>query len=397
MIKLSNQQIEVIKPLIGRYLLYGVGLLDVLLLPKLLSPITYGEFEYIKNLVFLFPNALLGIYSGYVYIKYVKQIDTFDTIARIGIIHTVVLSLIVGFLMNNFFIIIPLVIINLYTLIEQKLKVEKYFITIFSYKPLLSIAIVLLASGIILPKSSNANELLFGSFALSFGLWMILVRRTKVQIMPKTHPITRFEIKKYAFIIKKIISSVLVSTILSLFFFSERYFVEKYYGEEIGVYSFGYNLCQIMIVLINSLAYISTVQWGEQVHELVYSKVRKSLQRILLGYTILFILYMLSIFLISPFYQEFKNLLSYVTLISFSKGLYFAIGILTPILVYKDFNNQMFLGSLLLLVFSFILNFYVVSVNFSFITLLLINNACLIIYTTYVIYLLIRRVQYQQI
>jgi hypothetical protein len=395
MIKLSEQQIEVIKPLIGRYLLYGVGLLDVLLLPKLLPPLVYGEFEYIKNLVFLFPNALLGIYSGYIYIKYVKQIDTFDTIARIGVIHTIVLSLIVGLLINNFFIIIPLVIINLYTLIEQKLKVEKYFITIFSYKPLLSVAIVLLASGIILPKEYNANQLILGSFTLSFGVWMLLVRQTKAKIMPKMYPVTQYEIKKYIYIIKKIISSVLVSTILSLFFFSERYFVEKYYGEGIGVYSFGYNLCQIMIVLINSLAYISTVQWGEQIHELIYSKVLKSLQQVLLGYSILFVLFIILVFLISPFYQEFTSLPFNVTLISFSKGLYYAVGILTPILVYKDFNNQMFLGSLLLLMFSFALNFYLTSIQVSFSVLLLVNNTCLIIYTVYVIYLLLRRVQYQ--
>ncbi|TAF31907.1 MAG: hypothetical protein EAZ67_10980 [Cytophagales bacterium] len=395
MIKLSEQQIEVIKPLIGRYLLYGVGLLDVLLLPKLLPPLVYGEFEYIKNLIFLFPNALLGIYSGYIYIKYVKQIDTFDTIARIGVIHTIVLSLIVGLVMNNLFIIIPLVIINLYTLIEQKLKVEKYFITIFSYKPLLSVAIVLLASGIIRPKEYNANQLIFGSFALSFGVWMLLVRQTKVKIMPRMDPVTQYEIKKYIYIIKKIISSVLVSTILSLFFFSERYFVEKYYAEGIGVYSFGYNLCQVMIVLINSLAYISTVQWGEQVHELIYSKVLRSLQRVLLGYSILFVLFIILVFLISPFYQEFTSLPFNVMLISFSKGLYYAVGILTPILVYKDFNNQMFLASLLLLMFSFALNFYLISIQISFSVLLLVNNTCLIIYTVYVIYLLLRRVQYQ--
>ena len=132
----QNNNIQIV---LTRYFLYGLGLIDILFLPKLLPPQVYAGIEYYKNIIFLFPNILLGASSGYIYAFYVEKRDDFNPFFKVSIFVSIIAAIIVGLVWNYYLLIIPLITINIFTIFEQKLKVTRNFIEAFLFKPLLSI------------------------------------------------------------------------------------------------------------------------------------------------------------------------------------------------------------------------------------------------------------------
>ena len=241
-----------------RYTLYGLGLIDVLILPKLLDAQVYAGIEYYKNLIFLFPNVLLGASSGYIYSYYVEKEDNFDSFFKVSITISVATAFITGILINNYFIILPLTLINVYTSLEQKLKVTRNFLEAFLFKPLLSISGLFIC---FLSISSDERVIILVMFSLAGFIWLIFVLR-KINVPFRLA--VRKDYSTYYKLVRKSISITLCSLVLSVLMFGERFFIEKYYNNQLASYSFAFNLSQIIVILISVFGYLATVEYGEK-------------------------------------------------------------------------------------------------------------------------------------
>ena len=68
----------------GRYLAYGFIFIEILVVPELLTPNKYANFEYLKSLVALSSLVLLGSHTGYIYYNYTKRRNYFDSLLKVA-------------------------------------------------------------------------------------------------------------------------------------------------------------------------------------------------------------------------------------------------------------------------------------------------------------------------
>jgi len=377
--------------------LYSFGLIDSLFLPKLIDQGLYGEYEYYKNAIFLFPNLMLGAYTGYMYIKYSKGYDFYISLFKIGFLLSFIFGVIICLILRNFYLLVPLILINLYVIIEQGLKVRKKYIEIFLFKPLLSIIILIfgLISFYYYRIDIDSSLLILMVFSIAFLVWLPFVRSVVPnQIFSR---ITKFQIRKYYYLVNKIFTGTLASFVFGLLIFLERFIIEKYYSAFLAEYSFVFNMSQIMVIILSVFSYISSVEFGEKINSLDKTFLIKDFKKSLSYFLIFYGVYLIGIFGISFLYPEFSNVLWMTALLAISKGFFFFVGIYSPIAVYKHFNTNM----LITVSIIFGLNIgigHLIALNGGSLLLLLVVDALLIIlYSIYILDIVFRRVDYSSI
>ena len=383
--------------ILARYFLYSFGLIDSLFLPKLIDQGLYGEYEYYKNAIFLFPNLMLGAYTGYMYIKYSKGYDFYISLFKIGFLLSFIFGVIICLILRNFYLLVPLILINLYVIIEQGLKVRKKYIEIFLFKPLLSIIILIfgLISFYYYRIDIDSSLLILMVFSIAFLVWLPFVRSVVPnQIFSR---ITKFQIRKYYYLVNKIFTGTLASFVFGLLIFLERFIIEKYYSAFLAEYSFVFNMSQIMVIILSVFSYISSVEFGEKINSLDKTFLIKDFKKSLSYFLIFYGVYLIGIFGISFLYPEFSNVLWMTALLAISKGFFFFVGIYSPIAVYKHFNTNM----LITVSIIFGLNIgigHLIALNGGSLLLLLVVDALLIIlYSIYILDIVFRRVDYSSI
>jgi len=382
------------KTLVARYLLYGFIALEVLLLPKLVSEEVYTSFEYYKNLIFIFPFVLLGSYSGFIYTKYTKGSDDFDSLMVLGFCFSLIGATIFCLIIRSFWVFIPLLVINLFTMAEQKLKVEKRFIAAFSFKPLLSV-IVLLVSGSIFAFTTKLNlqtwQLLNGGFLGAFCIWFMFGRSSfdfsKMSLSIPQH------YKKYLILVKKGFPIATGSILLTLLFFSDRYIIANYYEEHLATYSFSFNLSQMLVMALSTIAYVSAVDLGERKDILNKEYLKKIFLRGLIFYVVLLILMIPGLLIIREFYP-YQNLFTICLLLTYSKGLYFLLTTLSSVILYFDYQWHSFWALLAIVAINFVVLFVIQLIGYSVFSLLFFSGLSLFIYTSYTYYLIFHKIEY---
>ncbi len=371
-----------------RYTLYGLGLIDVLILPKLLDTQGYAGIEYYKNLIFLFPNVLLGASSGYIYSFYVEKKDEFDSFFKVSLTISITVALITGIFLNNYFIVLPLISINVYTSLEQKLKVNRYFFEAFLFKPLLSISVLFVC---FLGLSNDEKVIILVMFSLAIFIWLIFVFR-------KINVPFEFALKKdystYYHLVKKSISITLCSLALSLLIFGERFFIERYYKNELPSYSFAFNLSQIVVILISVFSYLATVDHGEKLDILKKDDLKKNLKNSVALYLIFFLIYIVSIYFIAKFYPQFNNIVFITCAIAFAKGFNALVGIFSPVAVYKDYNLKMLVTVTIVFIINIMTIFILAEQEISLSIILIVDSLFLICYSLYILDIVFRRIAY---
>ena len=131
-----------IKFLISRYFLYIIIFLEILISPRFFIPKEYGEYEYYKYIIGFSSFALLGSHTGFIYYKYSKSIDYFQSLLFSSFYLLIFISFIIAIFINNIFIMIPFVIMGLSAIIEKKLQVSKNNILAILFKPIISFFLV---------------------------------------------------------------------------------------------------------------------------------------------------------------------------------------------------------------------------------------------------------------
>ncbi|RYU92897.1 hypothetical protein [Emticicia agri] len=387
---------DYVKAIFLRYLLYAFGVIDSLIVPILLKnqPDTYSNIEYLKNAIYLFPNILLGSYSGYTYIKYNKGVDLFNVLFKIGFISSFFLAIITGIIINNYVIIFPLLFINLYTIIEQRLKVDKKFSLAFMFKPLLAIFSILIAFlNYKFTLAIHYNFFILLTFSLAFFSWSIPSRQYFF-FDSSFFKIKRIELLKYLLLIKKIFTGVLASLVLGVLIFSERYIVEKFYPGYLATYSFAFNLSQIIVVLISAFSYLSNIYLGEKINNIDKNKLKSQLKVSTIGYLALFIFFSITVVLIRPLYGHFDNLIVITLLVTIGKGYYYITGIFSPIAVYKDYNTKMLITITSIFICNVSITFILGMQAVPLITILIIDSLFILSYAFYVLDIVFRRISY---
>lgn len=262
-----SEKLEFVKSVFIRYFLYSFALIESFSLPKLINTHDYSQYEYYKNFIFIFPYFLLGAHSGYVYLRYSFKVDYYKQLFSIGLLVILFLACIFCAFFQNFFLLLPLIILGIYTISEQYLKIQRKFIIIFLFKPLLSVITVAISYFVLVTGSLaiTYNELILISFSGAFLIWLLLCP-DKVNAFPISAivSISRFTIIRYGYMVKVYFTGVLTSLLMSALIFFERYFTEKYFPESIGTYSFAFNLSQIIVVMLSAISYITSVELGEK-------------------------------------------------------------------------------------------------------------------------------------
>lgn len=372
------------KVIILRYALYLIIGIEVLLLPKLIPVETYTTLEYYKSLSFLFPFVLLGAGNGYLFSKYSLKKDLYLVLLNQGLLLGLVVSIGFGVYYQSFVIPILFSVTLLFTIMEQKIKTDKNFILSFLFKPLISICLLIFGSlAFFIKVDFSWSFILLSSFLISLFVW-ILVGRVNSNILQFRLKLSRTYLKNYIHMVKKGFFATLGTLIISLFLFSDRYFTLHYYKEFLPTYSFGFNISQIVILALTTLSYISTIVIGENLQEMTRNNLRKSLVKSLLIFGGLLILLVCFVFVIQSFY-EFEHIL-YVTLIlAFFKGLFYAVSIISPIILYKGYQRKITIYLALLFLINVAGCYFISTQEFNYFGLIIFSGIVLTIYSILVI------------
>lgn len=389
-------KLEIAKPILIRYILYSLALVESFALPKLIDEYNYSQYEYYKNFIFIFPYFLLGAHNGYVYLKYSLKVDYYQQLFTIGIIFLLIISCIFSVLFSNLAILLPLLITGLYTISEQYLKIQRRFTIIFLFKPLLSIITVLIAWIYIKQDSISYNYLLFISFNLTFVIWYILCPIKKGAFpFEKYLQICRFTFLRYGYLIKVYFTGVLAHLLFTLLIFFERYYIEKYYPNELASYSFAFNLSQIVVMILGAISYITSVELGEKMDNLNKTKLKMQFNKATFAYAIFFILFLLFVYFIIPFYNNFENLFAITAIITYAKGFFFLVGTISHLVGYFGFNTLMLKGLSLLFIIEAIIVYALISLEAPLLTLLMIDSCVLLIYSFFLLNIVFNKVKYK--
>lgn len=391
------EKLTSIKSIFIRYFLYGLALIESFTLPKLLDKYDYSQYEYFKNFIFIFPYFLLGAHSGYVQLKYVYKVDYYKQLFSIGIIHVISLSIIFSIFFQNLYILMPLIMIGIYTIAEQYLKIKREFTIIFLFKPILSLITVGIAALFLFYKVPNIsyNILLLSSFIIAFTIWLILCpERINVFPFQAIKYIGRYTLYRYAYMIKIYFTGVLTSLLFSIIIFFERYFTEKYYPENLATYSFAFNLSQIVVMVLSAVIYITTVELGERKDKINKEKLKKQFFKASLSYLIFLTIFTILIYFISPYYSEFDGLIRITIIITYAKGFFFLVGTISPLANYFGYNTYMFKYLALLFIIQILMVYLLLYLKTSYIIILFIDSLILLIYGLILLNIVFNKIQF---
>lgn len=381
--------------LFTRYSLYSVAIVESFFLPKLVSNYSYSQFEYYKNLIFIFPIFLLGSYGGFTYLKYVHRVDYYNQLFQIGLLLSIALSVIGSIFLQNFYLLIPFLVFNIYTIAEQRLKVDRKFFEVFAFKPILSVCSILFAIVFyyLYPDSYDHNWALLFTFSVSFILWVAVFDISKIAF-PFNFVLKKFKLLRYTLMVKVILTNILASFVFSLIIFFERYFVKEYYSDYLPTYSFAFNLSQIIAVLLSAVSYITSVELGERILSINKEKLVSNFKKACYSFIILFILFMIFVYAIHFYYPKFENLQTITFIISYSKGFFFLVSTVSHLAVYHNYNTKMFLFILKLSILNILLVYILIYFKTNIFTLLAIDSVFVVIYSVYILNIVFNKISY---
>lgn len=377
-----------------RYLLYAIGFLEILVLPKVLKNEVYALYEYNKNLVLLFPYVLLGAHNSYVYLTYTKKVDSYKTLTNIGVALSIFFGITLSLILQNFYLAIPFIFIAYFTIIEQKLKIKNKFLSAFTFKPLISvltITLTFLSPFLIL----GANQLLMFSYLGAFILWYLFINKDNYFSNLLTLRISRFSVLKFIYLVKLKITDILASITLAGLFFFERFVVNKFYNNELASYSLAFNVSQILTILLSVFTYISAVKFGERINTISKNEVLQYVKKGLLAFIAAYILVSTLVVTVGPkLYDSFDNLTVISLILLLSKGFFAFSGVFTPIAFYKDYNKEMFKVLVVIFIINVATCLTLANLEADLTTILFLNNAIIVMYSLYILDIVVRRAKY---
>lgn len=324
-----------IKLFFFRYLSYIFIGLEIVLLPMLVSNMDYGKIEYLKSLILLFPYALLGSFSGYIYCLYNLEKDYYPQLFTGALVTGLLIGLVV-FLINPFLFLAS--IVNMFSvIIEKKLQTSNLFLLSILFKPLLSVVFLLV---FYLKISFNHGLLISFCYLIALLIWLYLIKIfSYVIVIPRIVKLDKYFFYQYLTLIKKGFVINISTIIVSLFIFQNRFFINKFALDNLPSFSLAQNFSQIIFIGINTIGYISLVKFGENLKLISKKDVLKVFFKTIYAFIALELVAYLAINMYINIVGGFQKSLQYFIITSLCVGIYYSVSVIAPILLYKDKLN----------------------------------------------------------
>lgn len=385
---------DYVRAVLARYLLYVFIGIEVLLLPKLLDEQTYNTYEYFKNLVYLSPFLLLGIPSGYIYVKYKEKYDVFSSIFfSLLLLSIVFVGGAVWYYIGEY-VAIPVVLMIVYTLLEHYYKVKRKYVYAFSFKPLVSIMVLVLGYLIYQQYFRVGGELLaLIVFISSFTIWLMF----GLKALNFSLSIGKATLRNLGLVLRKGFPISAATALVAVLFFSDRYFIDKYFHDYLFTYSFAFNLSQLVIMALTTMSYVAVIDIGEKFEEHTRSRLKASLMNALLVFVLLFVICLGASELILPLvFDNFNNLTLMTAVLLFGKGLFFATGVIMPITMYHNYHTTLAMILFVVVLIAIGGSLLFIRNGFSVWSVLLINSIALLTYTVVCWVYIFRVIDYEK-
>jgi len=262
-----------LKIVIGRYLLFGILGVETLLLPFFLTKETYGEIEFLKFTAFLAQFALFGSGTGYV-VQFLKA-EVFDRLLLsynfilFAVFHGLIIGIIIVFFESWVIAILSFSAIVAMSF-ESIIKVREKYLLAMSFKPILSLILILL-----LPLMINFNwkidSYVLNAFIISTIIFAsIIFNKLVIEIWPEK--IQKLNFGSY---VNNITSGFVINistAMIFAFFYIDRAIVRSSFPDKLGDYSLSYAIMQLTIVAITTFSYVNLVEFGKEKSDIVKFK-----------------------------------------------------------------------------------------------------------------------------
>ncbi|MCP9754976.1 hypothetical protein EGI26_07400 [Lacihabitans sp. CCS-44] len=385
-----------IKLLFFRYFTNGFIALEILILPLIIESNNFGNFEYLKSAVLLSPYALLGSFSGYVYLKYNSNIDYYGELFLGAFFSSLVVATLYVGLTGNFFLFIPIVFCSLSFVVEKKLQTSNHFLISIIFKPLLSMfTLILCLINYRFKYFESYDFILFVAYFLSFILWGIITRlNLKISILPNNFHFNFEGFKIYLSLIREGFLINISTILISLFFFSSRYFIKVFYNESLSSYSLAFNISQFVFIGVNILGYVSLVKIGENIKTILLNDLLESLKRALLLFVVIELVAFILLNLYLKIATNYEDVAYFFLSSSVFVGIFYSISTISPILQYKNKLNQSTLFLIAILSIDGTTSYYFAKHNISPILLVFKSSLLLLLTGIFNLYLIFFKIDY---
>ena len=288
-----------------RYMVFGILGIEALLVPMLLEAKFYGQFEYIRSLVFLSQFAYLGACSGYITIYFKYDVDLLGDLQFIAACCGLIVFFAALLLSASISIGVSCVAIIIAFYLETIAKLNKNFLVAIIYKPLFSFFILIIAVALWNEEISPENPDYIVAICSILSLISYLLISNLAGVKRLTLPKINIDIRNVKRLIKEGFIINAATALIMLNVFSDRSWIKIYYIDHLPDYSFAMNISQFVILAITTFSLVNQVELGESFKSRGLNGLLEELKKKLVFsakvYVVLICLYLPFLYILSHF------------------------------------------------------------------------------------------------
>lgn len=279
-----------IRTVLGRYALFSLMGLEILLLPYFFQEQFYAEADFIKFTSFLAQFALLGAGTGYVvqYLKFERK-NTEGFELAVGA-YAVLVGVLAAFFVH-WAVAISASLAILALAAESMVKVKEKYLLAMAFKPILSVVLVVLIP-LVLYVGLGAEEYFLTAIVTALLIYAVLIALTlKISLLGRLARIkstTRQVATNFVGLVKSGVIMNASTALVFLFFYTDRAIVRVNFNEDLADYSLAYSIMQLTVVAITTFSYVNIIDFGKAAEDAgeLKNKVHGALKKCFLYYAI---------------------------------------------------------------------------------------------------------------
>jgi hypothetical protein len=329
----------------------GLGAVEAVIIPLLVTPSIYSSLESAKQACNLFPIFLLGSHLGYLRNKFSDPSECLlKNYINGSLIVSFVSALIIFLITNNFLMATVSIGVIAAATVEKELVTQNKILLASSLKPIISGFVIILAS---LNFFNNSNQ--SSKYILTVGwgviLWFFLVKNSINYSYKDLSCINWAGFLKYFEMIRIGFLSSMCTYIFGGHLMVDRKIVLKYYCNNISGYSLAFSFSQMCSAVVMAIAISYQFEIGSVIKTLnrfQYVKMRNRI--VILGLLVVISLSPI-VYVYSLIVEGYLGFFSTFLMLSSLNGLYFALSATSIVSIFCDLTGHLFL--VYLIAFSF--------------------------------------------
>ncbi|MBV1952751.1 MAG: hypothetical protein KUG64_11230 [Cycloclasticus sp.] len=278
----------------GRYFLFGILGIEALVLPFFLPKEVYGEVEFLKYTAFLAQFALMGSGTGYL-VTSLKESNFSRSELTYGfvvgaLLHASLVAALAMFFDNWIFAALSFTAIVAMVL-ETVVKAREKYLLAMSFKPVLSLVLILCLP-VILLDSMLVEYFVLISFCIALLIYFVIINYVldiKSDVGSGAPASFNVLILNYVQNIRSGFVLNISTAMIFLFFYIDRFTVKKEFPGFLGDYSLSFSIMQLTVVAITTFSYVNVVEFGkdQNEYEILKKKIFSSLKKCFILYVVI--------------------------------------------------------------------------------------------------------------